>query len=266
MAQRILAKAQPHATSIDCMIRQLETTLGKPHSESPFTPIFTKYGLSTKVDVPTINAEETKEVAKPAPKKEKQPKAEKPKAAPVKTEAVLDLSEELAAWNACDLRVGKIVECTRHPESAKLYIEKIDLGEGKLRTIGSGLQEFVPLEQMTEGLCVVFANLKPRKLADIMSEGMVMCAGNADHTAVEIMRPPAGCKVGERVQLEGNPVGGVPCSDSFQPILNPKKKFAEKLMPLLETNDKFEGMFNGVKMMTSQGAITCVSLKNCHIS
>ena len=45
----------------------------------------------------------------------------------------------MAAWNACDLRVGKIVECTRHPESAKLYVEKIDLGEGRLRTIGSGL-------------------------------------------------------------------------------------------------------------------------------
>lgn len=109
-----------------------------------------------------------------------------------------------------DLRVGRIVECTRHPESAKLYIEKIDLGEGKLRTIGSGLQEFVPIEQMTEGLCVVFANLKPRKLADIMSEGMVMCAGNSDHTQVELMRPPEGSVVGERVVLEGNPAGEMP--------------------------------------------------------
>lgn len=50
-----------------------------------------------------------------------------------------NLSEELQAWLASDFRVGKIVECTRHPESAKLYVEKIDLGEGRLRTIGSGL-------------------------------------------------------------------------------------------------------------------------------
>jgi aminoacyl tRNA synthase complex-interacting multifunctional protein 1 len=62
---------------------------------------------------------------------------------------------------------------------------------------------------MTEGLCVVFANLKPRKLADIMSEGMVLCASNADHTKVELMRPPAGSKVGERVVLEGNPAGEI---------------------------------------------------------
>ena len=40
-----------------------------------------------------------------------------------------------------DLRVGKIVECVKHSDSDKLYIEKIDLGEpeGKIRTIGSGL-------------------------------------------------------------------------------------------------------------------------------
>ena len=52
-----------------------------------------------------------------------------------------------------------------------MYIEKIDLGEGKLREIGSGLRQFIPIEEMTrEGtLCVVFANLKPRKLAHIMS-------------------------------------------------------------------------------------------------
>lgn len=60
---------------------------------------------------------------------------------------------------------------------------------------------------MTEGLCVVYANLKPRKLADIMSEGMVMCASNAEHTQIEIMRPPEGAKVGERITLAGNPAG-----------------------------------------------------------
>lgn len=151
------------------------------------------------------------------------------------------MSEELVAWLASDLRVGKIVECTRHPESAKLYIEKIDLGEGRLRTIGSGLQEFIPIEQMTEGLCVVYANLKPRKLADIMSEGMVMCASNADHTAIEIMRPPAGARVGERVTLEGSPAGEM--SQEMQAVLNPKKKIAEKVLPLLSTTENCEGQF-----------------------
>ena len=44
-------------------------------------------------------------------------------------------------FRTCDLRVGKIVECTKHDKSDKLYVEKVDLGEegGKIRTILSGL-------------------------------------------------------------------------------------------------------------------------------
>ena len=117
---------------------------------------------------------------------------------------------------------------------------------------------------MTDGLCVVYANLKPRKLADIMSEGMVMCASNPEHTSIEIMRPPAGAKVGERITLEGNPAGEM--SQEIQAVMNPKKKVAEKVLPLLTTSDKCEGQFQGFKMMTSAGAITCKSLAKCHIS
>lgn len=163
-----------------------------------------------------------------------------------------------------DLRVAKIVECSPHPDSDKLYVEKIDCGEGRLRTIGSGLQKFCTLEEMTTGLCVVYANLKPRKLADLMSEGMVMCAGNDEHTVIEIMRPPEGAKVGERVILEGNPAGEMP--QDFQPVLNPKKKIAEQVLPLLATNANCEGMFNGVRLMTSAGPIKSKTLTNVKIS
>lgn len=163
-----------------------------------------------------------------------------------------------------DFRVAKIVECKPHPDSDKLYVEQIDCGEGRLRTIGSGLQKFCTMDEMLTGLCVVYANLKPRKLADLMSEGMVMCAGNAEHTKIEIMRPPEGAKVGERLILEGNPAGEMP--QDFQPVLNPKKKIAEAVLPLLKTNDNGEGCFNGVRFMTSAGPITAKTLNNCNIS
>ena len=159
-------------------------------------------------------------------------------------------------YRNCDLRVGKIVECAPHPSSENLYVERIDVGEpGKLRTIGSGLQQFIPLSQMTEGLCVVFANLKPRKLGGIMSEGMVMCAKNADQTKFEFIRPPEGSVVGERIQLEGNPILGAQLGSAFEDILNPKKKFSERFLPLLKTNDHFEGTYNGVRLVTSKGVI-----------
>jgi tRNA-binding EMAP/Myf-like protein len=61
---------------------------------------------------------------------------------------------------------------------------------------------------MKKGLVIVFANLKPRKLVDIMSNGMVMCASMSDKSTIELIRPPEGSKIGERVQLTGNPILG----------------------------------------------------------
>jgi len=68
-----------------------------------------------------------------------------------------------------------------------------------LRDIGSGLQGKITKEELKDGLIVVFANLKPRKLADFMSNGMIMCASNEAKDFFELMRPPAGSKVGERL-------------------------------------------------------------------
>ncbi len=71
-----------------------------------------------------------------------------------------------------------------------------------------------------KGPVIVMANLKPRPLAKFMSNGMVVCASNADHTDVRIIRPQ-GANSG-RVYLEGH-------EDLFKtaallPVLNPKKK------------------------------------------
>ena len=71
-----------------------------------------------------------------------------------------------------DIRVGKLLEVWPHPESDKLYVEKIDLGEGTPRQILSGLRQNIPIENMN-GLVIVLANLKPRKLAGMESNGMV---------------------------------------------------------------------------------------------
>lgn len=140
------------------------------------------------------------------------------------------MCEELTAWGQCDLRVARILSCVPHCASDKLYIEQIDCGEGRERTILSGLQKFIALPEMTQGLCIVFANLKPKKLAGDFSEGMVMCADNSELDQIQLMRPPEGAKVGERIQLEGNPIGGAPLSNDWQKVLNPKRKIEVKLL------------------------------------
>ena len=51
-------------------------------------------------------------------------------------------------FSKLDIRVGKIMTCVRHPEADGLYVEEIDLGEGKLRNVCSGLVKFIPLEEV----------------------------------------------------------------------------------------------------------------------
>lgn len=108
----------------------------------------------------------------PAPQAEEKPQVEAKKS---ELKAPTD-----ADFQQVDIRVGKIVEVWKHPESENLYCEKIDIGT-EVRQIASGLQKFVPIENMS-GLVIVMANLKGRKLAGFESNGMVVCASNGDHT------------------------------------------------------------------------------------
>lgn len=194
-----------------------------------------------------------------APKEEKkaakQPQAKAPVA--VSADDAWDLFEK------CDLRVGKIVECKVHPESDKLYIEKVDLGEESgPRTIGSGLQKFVTMEEMMDGRFVlVWANLKAKKLGGVPSHGMVLCASNEDHTICQIVRPPPGSKLGERVCIEGRAANQEKAAE-----LNPKKKLDEKFSKFIMTDASCNAIYNDVKMTTSGGYLTVPSLAKCMIS
>lgn len=89
--------------------------------------------------------------------------------------AANSISDEITP-SRLDMRVGKIVEVSRHPDADALYVEKIDLGEEQPRTIVSGLVNFVPIEEMQNRMVVVLCNLKPAKMRGVESQGMVLCA------------------------------------------------------------------------------------------
>jgi len=176
-------------------------------------------------------------------------------------EKAKDAHEELTAtvddFLQLDIRVGSIKECWKvkvgyiqHPNSENLYCEKIDIGD-EVREIASGVQKYVPIEQMA-GPVLVFTNLKPRKLADFMSNGMVVANSDKDRSEVKLVIPKG--KIGERVFLEG-------FQEKFTqdklPQLNPKKKVLEKCIDKFTTNDEGLGLWNGYKLMTSEGYIQC---------
>lgn len=84
-----------------------------------------------------------------------------------------------------EIRIGQIVEIAKHPEADSLYIEKVDVGESTgPRTIVSGLVAYCSIEQMLNRKVIVLCNLKPRAFKGITSQGMLLCASNADHTQV----------------------------------------------------------------------------------
>jgi tRNA-binding EMAP/Myf-like protein len=92
----------------------------------------------------------------------------------------------------------------RHPNADALYVEDIDLGEASgPRQVVSGLVKFVPEERMQGRRVVVVCNLKPAKMRDVMSYGMVLCASNEAHDQVDPIIPPEGVPLGERVTFEG---------------------------------------------------------------
>lgn len=74
-----------------------------------------------------------------------------------------------------DIRVGKIVDVSKHPDADTLYVEKIDLGEDAPRTIVSGLAKYVPIDEMQNRFVAVLCNLKPAKMRGVESQGMVLC-------------------------------------------------------------------------------------------
>ncbi len=160
--------------------------------------------------------------AKP-PKSEKG-KEKEGKAAGSKPPKKVDLPKEEPTVDFLDIRVGKILSVGPHPDADSLYVEQIDLGEAEPRTVVSGLRKFVPEEAMTNRLVAVVCNLKPAKMRGILSTGMVLCASNDDHTAVDPILIPEGSTIGSRIMVEGY------CRDAEEQI-NPKKKIFERIAP-----------------------------------
>lgn len=108
--------------------------------------------------------------------------------------------------NSIDLRVGVILNVSKHPTADKLYCEEIDVGEEKPRAIASGLVPYYSLEQMQGRRLIVICNLKPKSLVGFKSNGMVLCASqiNADGThSVEFVDPPVDAQPGDRIIGEG---------------------------------------------------------------
>lgn len=105
---------------------------------------------------------------------------------------------EFDDFTKLDIRVGTVLECQKVPKADKLLQFKIDDGL-ECRTIVSGIaKHYAPEELVGKQVCFI-ANLAPRKLKGIVSEGMILSAENNDGSLAVIM-PGKEVKPGSEVK------------------------------------------------------------------
>ncbi len=75
--------------------------------------------------------------------------------------------------------VGKIIACEAVPKSKKLLCSKVKIGS-QVKQIVSGIKAYYTPEEMVGKQVMVLVNLKPAKLAGVLSEGMLLCAEDAE--------------------------------------------------------------------------------------
>jgi methionyl-tRNA synthetase len=79
----------------------------------------------------------------------------------------------------CRFRVGEVIACEEVPKSKKLLCSKVKIGD-EVRQIVSGIKASYTPEEMVGKKVMVITNLKPAKLAGLLSEGMLLCAEDAE--------------------------------------------------------------------------------------
>lgn len=179
-----------------------------------------------------MNDNESKVVTAEVKSEKKKEKAPKEKVAKPVEEAVGAKEAVPTELNPTklDIRVGVVLRCWEHPEADKLLCEEIDVGEETPRTIASGLRMHYRADEMVGRRVIVLANLKDRTMVGFKSQGMVLCAVNADHSVVKLVSPPLEAAPGDRVTFPG--FDGAPASASEVA----KKKVLEGLAPFMRTD------------------------------
>jgi len=159
-----------------------------------------------------------------------------------------------------EIRVGKIIEVWNHESADKLFCEKIDVGEETgPREIASGLREHYTIEDMQDKLVLVVCNLKASKILGFSSNGMVLAAKGEDGKT-ELVEPPEGSRIGERVVIEG--LEGAPFSSSQVK----KKKIWSTVSKDLKTDNGGIATWQGKTVQTSSGPCKAASIVGAPIS
>lgn len=94
-----------------------------------------------------------------------------------------------------ELKVGTVLSADIHPNADKLLVLQVELGEARPRTICAGIKSVFEPAALVGRSVVVVANLAPRTLRGVASEGMILAAGGADVVDLVSAAAPPGAPV-----------------------------------------------------------------------
>ena len=89
-------------------------------------------------------------------------------------------------FSKIQMRVGKIVEASEHPDADKLLVLQVDLGDCR-RQICAGLKGHYAADELVGRNIVMVANLAPRMMRGLESQGMLLAASTEDHSRVVLL-------------------------------------------------------------------------------
>ena len=113
--------------------------------------------------------------------KSEQEKKQNPANAPAKTSHEPEYPAEISIddFAKVKMQIAKVLACEKVEKSDKLLKSTVQIGN-ETRTVVSGIAKFYTPEEMVGKKVVMITNLKPAKLRGILSEGMILCAEDAD--------------------------------------------------------------------------------------
>ncbi|KAJ2636316.1 Aminoacyl tRNA synthase complex-interacting multifunctional protein 1 [Coemansia sp. RSA 1286] len=184
------------------------------------------------------------------------------------TAAPADACAESDPFDKVDLRVGIVELVKKHEQADSLYVLSVNLGEKPNeenfanRTIVSGLVGYYSEQQLQGKKVVVLANMKPRKLRGVVSQGMLLAATGAEANGsviVQVLEAGKAARAGDPVCLQGSEK--TPESPSIEKSPIKRQRVIDAFIDGLSLNSCVAS-YRGQKLVTGNEHVTTRSLQS----
>ena len=105
----------------------------------------------------------------------------------------------LEDFQKLDIRVGKIIDVQDAETRKPMYVLKVDFGELGIKQAIAGIKPFYTKEEILNKKFIFVFNMEPKKIANILSECMILAASFNEKEEVVILQPEKDIEVGSRI-------------------------------------------------------------------